>query len=281
MTPGLWMAATPIGNLGDASNRLKDSLQTAEIILCEDTRKVQSLLAGLNLTSQAKRVCIREFSDQKIENFLKKNPQALMLFISDAGTPSVSDPGANWVRVARKLGIEVSCLPGPCAVSSFWSMAGWEDSCFFFRGFFPRKKKDQTHELDQWKGRSEVWIWYESPKRILKTIEIIEKHSPNSRWILAKELSKIYEQVHEGTPTELKQRFEDPSFQKGEWILSGKNEQPLVSSEEVVSEAWIRLLSEAGVPLPKIRYFLNKNTNLSHEQKEKILEFSKKKSQAT
>ena len=190
---GLYIVATPIGNLNDISFRAINILQNSEYILCEDTRKSKILLNKFNI--QSKLISNHKFNEKKtsleIIEFLKKGK--IISVISDAGTPSISDPGKLLINECVKSQIDVIPIPGASAVAASISISGFSDK-FFFYGFFPEKKKDLETDL---KNLSEIdcsIVFFISPKKINKIIPFLKKNFSKRRIVICREISKIYEE---------------------------------------------------------------------------------------
>ena len=185
------MVATPIGNLEDISLRAKRILLETPVIACEDTRHTGNLLKIINNQESItkKYISIRDFNEaQVIDKIILELQTKDVALVSDAGTPLVSDPGYKLINKCKSLNINVVPVPGPCAAITALSVSGLPTNKFTFLGFLPKK----------WKIRpQETTIIYESPIRIQKTVAEIRSRYPNSRIVLAHELTKIHEKIWE------------------------------------------------------------------------------------
>ena len=190
---GLYIVPTPIGNLKDITFRAIDVLKKSNYILCEDTRISKNLLQKYNIKSTL--VSNHKFNEKKnlakiIRLLCGENVVSL---ISDAGMPSISDPGAILIQECLKNNIEVIPLPGPSAVSSAVSISGFSDK-FFFYGFFPEKKKTLNDDLAILSKLNSSIVFFISPKKINKIIPFIKKNFSGRRILICREMSKIYEE---------------------------------------------------------------------------------------
>lgn len=215
----LYLVATPIGNLADFSPRAKSVLTYCDIIACEDTRVTQKLLSHIGLSKPL--VSYRE------ENERKQTPQLILemvsgkkiALVSDAGFPSVSDPGFCLVRQCRREGFEVVPIPGPNAAITALAASGLPTHNFLFLGFPPKGKVAFQNLLEKWKDFGGSLIFYQSKYKIPATFEVLEKAFGKDRYIsVARELTKIHETILVGTIAEVKSKSQDLS-QKGEFTI--------------------------------------------------------------
>ncbi len=219
----LYIVATPIGNLEDITARALRILKEVDLIAAEDTRTSGILLKkyeiGTPMTS------FHAFSDErKLQELLDalvagKN----IALISDAGTPGISDPGFLLVRAAREAGIAVSPLPGPAAFLAALSASGLPTNHFLYLGFLPMKKGRQTM-LKRLQEEENTVVFYESPHRIQKTLKEMEQYFPERKIVVAREISKIYEEFQTGTADQLSKYFSQKN-PKGEFVvmMAGKS----------------------------------------------------------
>lgn len=185
----LYVVATPIGNLEDISLRAKRILLETPVIACEDTRHTGNLLKLLGNESPKKYISIRDFNEQAtIQKIIIELQNSDVALVSDAGTPLISDPGYKLINLCKNSNINVVPIPGPCAAITALSASGLPTNKFLFLGFLPKK----------WEIRpEETTIIYESPMRIHKTVTEIRSRYPESRIVLAHELTKIHEKIWE------------------------------------------------------------------------------------
>lgn len=206
MTGQLILAATPIGNIADASPRLKSALQNADVIAAEDSRRAKRLLQDLEVTSTAQ---IWSFYDA-VES--TKSPELIdrvlagqmVLVISDAGMPTVSDPGYRLVQEAISKGVPVSVIPGPSAVLTALAISGLAVDRFSFDGFLPRKSGERKKFLQQLAGETRTMVFFEAPHRLAETLtDFAEIFGADRQAVICRELTKTYEEVVRGSFAEL------------------------------------------------------------------------------
>jgi 16S rRNA (cytidine1402-2'-O)-methyltransferase len=204
-TPGtLYVVATPLGNLGDLSPRARDVLSTVPVVAAEDTRRTRGLLTHLEA-----RPTLLSFHAHSAEHRLDSILEILhsgrdVALVSDAGTPSVSDPGTDLVAEARASGIAVIPIPGPSAVATALSAAGLPADRYLFLGFIPRKGRERARLL----GRAAIEEWsvvfFEAPSRLVALLEdLIPLAGPGRSVVVGRELTKIHEEIRSGTLGEL------------------------------------------------------------------------------
>ncbi len=199
----LYVVATPIGNLEEISPRAVKVLQSVDLIACEDTRHTKKLLNYLGI-SQPLTSYYREKEQQKAKNLLQKLQDGKKIaMISDAGTPGISDPGAILVNMARHAGIPIVPISGPSALTTALSIAGLEDSQFFFAGFPPAKKKARKTFFKQLAHLPWPIIFYESPHRIEQSLQDCLHCLGDRQGMLFRELTKIHEEYRQGSLSEL------------------------------------------------------------------------------
>ena len=202
----LILAATPLGNVLDASPRLKQTLTEADLIAAEDTRKAKRLIQDLNLDIKAPIISFFEENEiEKIPEIINKLKQgSKIVVISDAGTPAISDPGFKLVKQAITENISITVIPGPSAVLSALVLSGLPTDRFSFEGFIPRKGKERSEILNNLNKESRTMIIFESPRRTKETLEDIKEVVGEDRKIaVVREISKTYEEVIRGSVSEL------------------------------------------------------------------------------
>lgn len=227
----LYVVATPIGNMQDISLRAARTLLTAEIIACEDTRKTGILLSGIaklfsGYEEKTKPYLISYYDQKELERIpeilaLLKGGKDIVL-VSDAGTPTISDPGFKLVRACVEEGIVVRTIPGPSAVVAALSISALPTDRFFFVGYPPKK---DSHRKEFWetlkKAKEDLKttiIFYEAPHRIQKTIaEMISVFGQEQSMVFCRELTKVYEETLRGTLLEMKDHFQKVE-PKGEFV---------------------------------------------------------------
>lgn len=219
--PKLFIVATPIGNMGDITYRAVDALKGADVILCEDTRETAKILNkfGIKKPTLSYHAQSKLARTEKIFELLAQGKD--LALVSDAGTPGISDPGAMLVSLVREKmpEVEVIPIPGPTALIAALSASGLPTHEFTFLGFLPHKKGRETLFKEIAASRRTM-AFYESPHRILKTLESLAKFCPDKKVCLARELTKIHEEFITGSAAELLGYLEkNPVKQKGEFTV--------------------------------------------------------------
>ncbi len=199
----LYLVATPIGNLEDITLRAINTLRSCDYVLCEDTRHSGKLLKHLEIKKPLK--SFHKFNEASREDALIADLKAgqHVALISDAGTPCLSDPGSRLVKRCNEEKITVIPIPGPCAAITALVASGFDSSSFHFHGFLPKKSGQLTTKLQAILSSPETAIAYESPHRILKVLKILAELSPNCSVVIARELTKKFEQFLSGTAATL------------------------------------------------------------------------------
>ena len=218
VSPKLYLVPTPIGNLEDITLRAINVLKSVDVVLAEDTRTSGNLLKHLGISKpmQSYHIHNEHQTVQKIiARILKGESMAL---VSDAGTPAVSDPGFLLVRECLKSGVEIECLPGPTAFVPALVNSGLPSDRFTFEGFLPHKKGRQTR-LTELKEEERTMIFYESPHRLLKSLEKCAEYFGGDRQAsVSRELTKMFEETVRGTLTEIIAYFTEKTI-KGEIVI--------------------------------------------------------------
>lgn len=215
----LYIVATPIGNLEDITLRALRVLKEVQLIACEDTRVTRKLLNHYSISTST--IAFHQHSDSekigKIINDLKEGKDIAV--VTDAGTPGVSDPGNILVQAAIENDIKAIPIPGASAIASLVSVAGIDMQQFTFLGFPPHKKGRETYFKKV--SASEIPVmYYESPHRVLKNLEMLSNFAPEKNIILGRELTKMFEETVRGSIGEVIEYFqENPSKVKGEFVI--------------------------------------------------------------
>lgn len=213
----LILVATPIGNLADITHRAVEELRRADLVLCEDTRHSATLFAQYDIHAK--------YTSYGAHNIHSKLPWILeqlrtgkrVAVVSDAGTPGISDPGTILVSAAIAAGFEVTATPGPAAIIMALILSGLPTDRFVFEGFLPHKKGRLTL-LRELSTEPRTIVLYESPHRVQKTLAELHEHLGNRRAAVARELTKVYEEVRRGTLAELSEHF-TTTVPRGEFVL--------------------------------------------------------------
>lgn len=215
----LYIVPTPIGNLQDITLRALEVLKSADVVFCEDTRRTQILLSHFAVSKPTVRY--NENDDRSVLRCVEqlKGGKTAAL-VSDCGTPCVSDPGWKLVKAAVAAGIKVSSLPGPSAVACALAGAGITGGAFTFLGFLPRKPGKAAKLIANAYALNVPVVLYESPYRVIKMLELIAKTlGENTPLVIARELSKVYEEWLRGTASELIKTLSARPKVQGEFVL--------------------------------------------------------------
>ena len=269
------MVATPIGNLRDLSFRALDILNEVDLILCEDTRKSRILFNEFNIMT--KYDSLHEFTSfkniEKYVSFLEEGNSIAL--ISDAGTPLISDPGFEIVKIAKEKNIFVNPLPGPSSVISALVGSGLKIDKFIFEGFPPRKKQELENYLKCYLYEERTVVLFESPRRIKKLVQsVIEILGKDRNVTLAKEISKPHQKFISGSSQSLLNQIKkDNNLEKGEmvFLIEGTKEKSSIEDAEV--EILVESLKD-HLPLRKISKIISK---ISKQTSKEIYDTFKKK----
>ena len=242
-TGRFYVVATPIGNLGDISARALQVLASVATVLAEDTRHSKRLFNHYGISTRLK-ACHEHNEEKLIDWVCEKLRQGQDLaLISDAGTPLISDPGFVLVRALREQGCEVVAVPGASSIIAALSIAGLPTDRFLFDGFLPAKSSARRTQLQEYLSQSRTVVLLESSHRILASLlDMVEVLGEQRRVVLAREISKKFETVLDGTASELLQRLQQDSDQtRGEFVvlLAGV---PELSNDQANTERMLRLL---------------------------------------
>ena len=212
----LYLVATPIGNLDDITLRAIKVLQDVDIIAAEDTRHSLKLLNHLNISKPliSYHRHNEEIKSETLINSLLDGKDIAL--ISDAGTPVISDPGEEIVKLAIENNIKIIPIPGACALINALIASGLDASEFTFIGFLPLNKKNRKEKLEQIQNSTNTTILYEAPHKLLSTLQDLNNFLENRKIVLARELTKIHEEFISGTCDELLKKLENP---KGEFVI--------------------------------------------------------------
>lgn len=216
---GLYLIATPIGNLGDITERARQILASVNIIFCEDTRHSRKLLDRISISRELVS-CHEHNESNRIPDAISRvgSGEAIAL-ITDAGTPAISDPGFRVVRAFRKAGLPVIPVPGPCALITALSISGLPTDSFRFFGFLPPKSAARKRTFAEFRDETATLIFYESTHRAVKFLEDLGDICGLDRFVcVARELTKVHESVHTGPLGEVINVVKSGS-QKGEFVI--------------------------------------------------------------
>ncbi len=270
----LYIVATPIGNLQDMSPRAIETLKSVDWIAAEDTRHSRSLLQHFSISTRL--LSLHEHNErERIHKLIEvlRSGQSIAL-ISDAGTPLISDPGFIFVREVQKNGIRVVPIPGACAVITALSAAGLPTDEFLFAGFLPVKLKAKQDRLMELSSVACTIIFYEAPHRILETIKEMEKiFGAERRAVIARELTKLYETIHQGSLQELVEWLQqDKNQQRGEFVIlvEGFSSARTQEKKEIPTEKVLKILLQY---LP-LKQAVEIAAEILEERKNKIYEIA-------
>lgn len=240
LDPGLYVVATPIGNLGDLSPRAAETLRNASLVLAEDTRVSGKLLAHAGAKVPMRRYDDHSTDRDRAEIAGRLAAEAIAL-VSDAGTPLISDPGYKLVRAAREAGHEVRTVPGPCAAIAGLSVAGLPTDRFLFLGFLPAKAKAREDTIAEIASVRATLIFYENGSRLGDSLEALAAQLGPRDAAVARELTKLHEECVTGTLAELAERYAD-GVPKGEIVVIVG---PPLEREAVGDDHLDRMLAQA------------------------------------
>jgi len=217
LPPGLYIVATPIGNLGDVTRRSAEVLARCDAVACEDTRVTSKLLRYLGISKPLWRYDDHSAAEDRARLLDSMATRAVAL-VSDAGTPLVSDPGYKLVREARAAGVPVTSLPGPSAPVVALTLSGLPSDRFLFAGFLPGKDKARSEMLAELAGVRATLVFFETAPRLTKSLAAIGEVLPGRQAAVARELTKLYEECRTGSPAELAAHYQAHP-PKGEIVL--------------------------------------------------------------
>jgi len=242
----LYLVGTPIGNLGDMTDRARETLRSVDLIAAEDTRRTGRLLQSFGI--KAKMVSLFEGNERiRTEELLVELREGSdVAVVSDAGMPAVSDPGFRLVRACAEEGIEIRVVPGPSAVIAALVISGLPSDRWVFEGFLPRKVGERRARLRAMRHDPRTVVLFESPHRLATLLRDVLVELGDRRMALARELTKLHEQVVRGRTSEVLATLADHE-PKGEVVvvLEGATEPEVPDLQELVGEA--RALVEAGM----------------------------------
>jgi 16S rRNA (cytidine1402-2'-O)-methyltransferase len=201
----LVLVATPIGNLGDLSARALDLFRRADVIYCEDTRHSRTLFSANDIPSGRRLQALHEHNEvaQSAQVIARVGAGELVVLISDAGSPGISDPGARVAAAVIEAGLRVTTAPGPSAVIAALSLSGLSMERFVMEGFLPRKAGERALRYEEWASEVRTIVFYESPQRVSAVVAELAALFPTRRVAVARELTKLHEEVLRGTVSEV------------------------------------------------------------------------------
>ncbi|MDR2255406.1 MAG: 16S rRNA (cytidine(1402)-2'-O)-methyltransferase [Arthrobacter sp.] len=245
------LAGTPIGNLEDAPPRLRRALEEADIVAAEDTRRLHQLVSALGLSLSGRPVAYHEHNEASRAAELVDHAAegADVVIVSDAGMPTISDPGFRVVEEAALRGVDVSVIPGPSAALVALAGSGLPTDRFTFEGFLPRKPGERRERLAELLGERRTMVFYEAPHRIDATLgALVEAFGAGRRAVLARELTKLYEEFRRGTLGDLLDGVnQDPPRGEIVLVVAGGEAPAAARPEDLVAE--VSQVMESGLRL--------------------------------
>lgn len=237
------LVATPIGNLGDVSIRARRTLEEATHIYCEDTRRTRALLSALDIRAGGRLIALHEHNERERADEVIARVRAgeVVAVVSDAGTPALSDPGERLVARCVVEGVAVSIVPGANAATAALVLSGLSTQRFCVEGFVPRKEGERGRLFEEWVRERRTIVAYESPQRIVATLSALAELMPSRRCCIARELTKVHEELVRGRLDEVAGTFAARSEIRGEIVLVLEG----AALESVDDDAIARALDEA------------------------------------
>jgi len=261
----LYLVGTPIGNLSDLSFRAKNILENVSLIACEDTRQTKKILNRFNIKNNLISFNMHNSLDKipRIINDLKTGKSIAL--VSDAGMPSICDPGEELVKETRSYGLETICIPGPCAALTALVNSGMPSSRFVFEGFLPKKKVERKNILFEISKNEQTTILFESPLRLKKLLKEIKEYCGGDREIqVSRELTKKFEENIFGNVEKVIKLLENNEI-KGEItiVVKGINKAKYKDFNKLVLRKELLELIDAGLSLSSAAKYLAKKNDLT------------------
>jgi len=266
----LYICATPIGNLGDVSDRLRDVLRTADVVYAEDTRRTATLLRHVGASPSVRSLFVGNEKSRTADLLVSLDQGFTVAMVTDAGMPTVSDPGSDVIRLARQAGHLVTVVPGPSAVVAAVALAGFGGDRFVFEGFLPRKGKERSERLHRISGEDRPVVLFVSPHRLVGDLESVATAiGPEREIVITREMTKLHEEVWSGPVGQAIEEWSDRVV-KGELtvvVAPGEHEAP--SLDSALAEA--RGLVEGGAAPSEAARRVARATGVSRREIYEIL----------
>lgn len=274
MKNGIYLVATPIGNISDITLRALEVLKNADIIACEDTRVTKKLFSLLAISTTNKTfIPMHDHNEDEVSQVLIDSALAghIIAYVSDAGSPLISDPGYKLAKKCREQNIYITTIPGACAAICALQLSGLPSNCFTFVGFIPNKDKARQDLFNKYKNYDSTLIFYETANRLIKTLEVAKNIFTEREISIAREITKLYEECKTDSIDNLiKYYTENPP--KGEIVLmvSPPTETKQIDYKNELKEELKKSTLKTAVKTIVEKYNLNKN-----EVYQKALELKK------
>ncbi len=264
MKNGLYVVATPIGNLSDISSRAIETLSKADVIACEDSRVTKKLFSLLGISLQKTFITLHDHNEedraQIVIDYIKEGKSVAQ--VSDAGSPLISDPGYKLIKECKKQDIFITTIPGCCALISALQLSGLPTNKFMFAGFIPNKEKARKELFEKYKNLDATLIFYETAQRIEKSLIAALEVFGNREMSVAREISKIYEECLTASAEELLRHFRE-NEPKGEMVFmvspADKEEDSNLDLDEILTQKMQNMSLKMAVKEVVEEYHLNKN----------------------
>ena len=274
MKNGIYLVATPIGNIADITLRALDVLKNADIIACEDTRVTKKLFSLLSIPTTGKTfVTMHNHNEEDVAQNLIDSVISghIVAYVSDAGSPLISDPGYKLAKKCRKQNVYITTIPGACAAVCALQLSGLPSNSFTFAGFIPNKDKARKDMFNKYKNYDSTLIFYETANRLIKTLEVAKDIFAGREISIAREITKMFEECKTGSVNDLLAHYTD-NQPKGEIVLmiAPQTEKEVVDYEEELKSELKKTSLKTAVKNIVEKYDLNKN-----EVYQKALELKK------
>jgi 16S rRNA (cytidine1402-2'-O)-methyltransferase len=254
MSGTLILCATPIGNLGDLSERATDALIHADIIFAEDTRRTSKLLRHIGSSVQMKSFFAHNERLRLVELLAHLERGETVVVVSDAGMPVISDPGMTAVDAAVGAGALVTTIPGPSAVVAALAVSGFDGDRFVFEGFLPRKGRQRREALESVAGEERTLVLFAAPGRVAKDLaQIAELTDEDRRVVVARELTKLHEEIWRGTIAEAALHWADVGNTRGEFTIAIEGATPELPDLDAATHAAKRLIDQGSTTSDAVR----------------------------
>ncbi|WP_261164672.1 16S rRNA (cytidine(1402)-2'-O)-methyltransferase [Microbacterium sp. Marseille-Q6965] len=256
------LAATPIGNLGDASRRLIEALEAAPLVAAEDTRTAQRLFAALGIANRPRLVALHDHNEKQVAaELVERAREQDLVVLTDAGMPTVSDPGYGLVAAAAEAGVTVTAIPGPSAVLTALAVSGLPTDRFAFEGFVARKPGERSRALAALAAEPRTLVFFEAPSRVAQTLaDMAGAFGADRRAAVCRELTKLHEEVARGTLAELAAWAEEGVRGEVVIVVAGAVARE-VSAEDALAQ--VRALVAGGTRLKDAAREVAEATGLS------------------